>query len=120
MDLPIPININDDFMVLIKGVEQNPDQRVKIVHPSIDDDIEAAESEIEENIDDNSSKTPYDGENMNASSDDEGKNDEDVPKTPYDGENITYYYNSGGNNDDVPPEPPTNDVNINGLILMMR
>ena len=37
LDLLISREINDDLMVLIKGVEQDPDLRVKIVHPSIDD-----------------------------------------------------------------------------------
>ena len=35
VDLLISIEINDDFMVIIKGVKQDPDMRVKIVHPSI-------------------------------------------------------------------------------------
>ena len=38
LDLLLSIDINDDFMVLIKGVEQDPDLGVEIVHPSIDDD----------------------------------------------------------------------------------
>ena len=46
-DLMISIYINYDFMLLIKGVEQDPDLGVKIVHPSIDDDSEATEHEIE-------------------------------------------------------------------------
>ena len=33
LDLLISRFINDDFMVLIKGVEQDPDMGVKIVHP---------------------------------------------------------------------------------------
>ena len=37
MDLLISREINDNFMVLIKGVEQDPDLGVKIVHPSIDE-----------------------------------------------------------------------------------
>ena len=32
LDLLISREINDDFMVLIKGVEQDPDLGVKIVH----------------------------------------------------------------------------------------
>ena len=36
--------------------------------------------------DDNSPKTPYDGENMNYSYDDEGNNDGYDPENPYDGE----------------------------------
>ena len=60
-------------MVIIKGFEQEPDLGVKIVHPSIDDDNKATNSDKEENNNENSLKTPYDGENMNASSDDEGK-----------------------------------------------
>ena len=39
-------------MVLINGFEQYPDLGVKYFHPSIDDDGEATESEIEENNDD--------------------------------------------------------------------
>ena len=34
-------DINDGFMGLIKGVEQDPDLGMKIVHPSIYDDSEA-------------------------------------------------------------------------------
>ena len=113
MDLLISININDYFMVLIKGFEKDPDLGVKIVHPSIDNDSEATESEIEENNDDNSPKTPCDDENMYASSDDDWNNDKDAPETPYDGENINAYSNNEGNNDEVTPDPPTNDVNIN-------
>ena len=87
MNLLISREINDDFMLLIRGVEQDPDLGARIVHPSIDDDSEATESEIEENSDNNAPKTPYDGENMNASSSDEVNNYEDSPKTPYNGEN---------------------------------
>ena len=54
MDLLISRDINDDFMVLIKGVEQDPDMGVKIVHPSIDDDNEATDSDEEKNNDENS------------------------------------------------------------------
>ena len=39
--------INDDFMLLIKGVEQDSDLGVKIVHPSIDDDSKATDSDKE-------------------------------------------------------------------------
>ena len=46
----------------------------------MDHDSKSTESEIEENNDENAPKTPYDGENMNASSDDNGNNDE-VPPT---------------------------------------
>ena len=42
---------------------------MKIVHPSIDDDSEATDSDKEENNYDNSPKSPYDGKNMNSSSD---------------------------------------------------
>ena len=45
---------------------------MKIVHPSIDDDSEATDSDKEGNNNYNPPKTPYDGENMNASSCDEG------------------------------------------------
>ena len=58
---------------------------MKIVHPSIDGDSEAKDSEKEKNNDENAPKTPHDGENMNYSSDDEVNNDEDAIKTPYDG-----------------------------------
>ena len=81
-------------MVLIKGVEQEPDLGVKIVHPSIDDDSEATDSDKEVNNNYNSPETQYDGENMNDSSDDEVNNNKDHPNTPYDGENINSYYNS--------------------------
>ena len=33
LDLLISIEINDDFMVPIRGVKQDPDMRVKIYHP---------------------------------------------------------------------------------------
>ena len=56
-------------MVLIKWVEQDPDLGVKIVHPSIDDDSKDTDSDKEENNNKNSPKTPYDEEDMNASSD---------------------------------------------------
>ena len=42
-----------------------------VFHPSIDDGSEATDSDKEEKNDENSHKTPYDGENMNASSNDE-------------------------------------------------
>ena len=45
--LLIPRDTNDDLMVLIKGFEQDPDLGVKIVHLSIDDDIEAIKNETE-------------------------------------------------------------------------
>ena len=35
VDLLISRDINDDFMVITKGVEQDPDLGVKIVHPSL-------------------------------------------------------------------------------------
>ena len=73
--LLISRDINDDFMILIKVVEQEYDLGVKCFHPSIDYDSEATDIDKEENIDENSPKTPYDGENMNAYSDDEGNND---------------------------------------------
>ena len=44
VDLIISRQINDDSMVLIKGVEQDPDLGVKIIHPSINDDSEATYS----------------------------------------------------------------------------
>ena len=137
LDLLISIEINDYSMVLIKGVQQDPDLGVKIVHPSIDGDSEATDSDKQENNDENAPKTPYDDENMTASSDDEGNNDENSPKTsyddeiinyssgdevnnnenasntPYDDENINSYSNNEENNYEVDPDPPTNDLNIN-------
>ena len=74
--------INDDFVVLIKVVEQDPDMEVNIVHTSIDDDSKATNSHKEENNDKNTPKTPYDGENVNASSDDELNNYEVAPEAP--------------------------------------
>ena len=62
MDLLVSREINDDFMVLIKVVEQDPDLGVKIFHPSIDDDSEAMGSDKEENNYENAPKTPYHGE----------------------------------------------------------
>ena len=47
MDLLVSREINDYFLVLIKGFEQEPDMGVKFFHPSIDDDSKATESEIE-------------------------------------------------------------------------
>ena len=44
MYLLISREINDDFMVLIRGFEQEPDLGVKIDHPSIDNDSEATEN----------------------------------------------------------------------------
>ena len=76
-------------MLLVKGVEQDPDLGVKIVHPSIDDDGKATDIDKKVN------------------------NDENAPKTLYDGENINAYSNNEGNNYEVAPDPPTNKVNIN-------
>ena len=106
-------DINYDLSVLIKGVEQDSDMGVKIVHPWIDDDIYATDSDKEENNDKNAPKTPYDGENMNVSSDNEINNDEDAPGSPYYGENMIANSNNKGNNYEVSPNPPTNDININ-------
>ena len=61
LDLLISREINDDFTVLIKGFEQDPDLGVKIVHPSIDYDIDVIDSDKEVNNDENSPKTLYDG-----------------------------------------------------------
>ena len=61
VDLLISRDINDNLMVPIKGVEQNPYLGVIILYPSIDDDSEAIYSDKEENIDGNSPNTPYDG-----------------------------------------------------------
>ena len=57
VDLLISWEIYDYFMVLIKGFEQDPDLGVKIVHPSIDYDSEAIDSDKEENNDENTAKT---------------------------------------------------------------
>ena len=77
VELVMSIYINDDFMVLIKGVEQNLDMG------EIDDDSEATYSDEEENNDDNSPEIPYDDENVNPSFSDGVNNDEDDPKTTY-------------------------------------
>ena len=61
LDLLLSREINDDFMVLTKGVEQDPDMGAKIVHPSIDDDSEVTDSDKEENINWNYPRTSYDG-----------------------------------------------------------
>ena len=53
LDLLISRDINDDFMVLIKGVEQDPDLGLKFVHPSIDDDSEATDRYKEKYNDEN-------------------------------------------------------------------
>ena len=50
---------------------------------------------------------------MNVYSDYQVNNDDNSPRTPYDVENINAYYNNKGNNDEVSPNPSTNDVNIN-------
>ena len=94
--LLISRDINDYLMLLIKEVEQDPDMGVKKLHPSIDDDGEAADSDKEGNNNENDPNTPYDGENMNASSYDEVNNDEDAPKMPHYGENINAYSNNEG------------------------
>ena len=113
VDLLISNEINDDFMVLIKGFEQYTDLGVNFFHQSIDDDSKATDSGGEENNDENAPKTPYDGCNMNTSSYDEGNNDEDDPETPYDGENMNDYSNNQENNGEIAPNPPKNDKIIN-------
>ena len=95
--------INDEFMVIIKGVEQNPDIGMKHFHPSIDDDSKSTNSDKEENKDENFPKTLYDGGNMNASFYYEVNNDEDAPETPYDGENTNAYSNNEVNNYEISP-----------------
>ena len=45
-------------MVIIKGVEEDPDLGVKIVHQEIDDDIEATDSDKEGDNYDNDPKAP--------------------------------------------------------------
>ena len=113
LDLLISREINDYFMVLIKGVEQDPDLGMNFFHPSNYDDSKAIDSDKQENNDENAPKTPYGGENMNTSSDDGGNTDKDDLETPYDGENINAYYNNEGNIDEVAPDPSINDININ-------
>ena len=76
LDLMISRDINDNLMVIIKGVEQEPNLGVKIIHLSIDYYSEAIDSNKEENNNENAPKTPYDGENMNTSSDDKVNNKE--------------------------------------------
>ena len=90
-------------MLLIKGVEQHPDRGVKIIHPSIDDHSEATYSDKEKNNKKNASKTPYDGENMNASSDNDVNNNGESPMTPYDGEIMNASSDDDINNDEVAP-----------------
>ena len=109
LDQLVSRDINDDLMVIIKVVEQDPDLGVENFYPSIDDDSKATYIDKEENNYENASKTPYDGENMNTSSDDEVNNDNDAPKNPYDGEDINAYSNNKGNNDEVALDPPTNE-----------
>ena len=67
LDLLISGYINDDFMVLIKVVEQYPYLGVKTFHPLIDDDSKATDSDKEENNYENAPNLTYDGDNMNAS-----------------------------------------------------
>ena len=104
MDVLISREINDDFMLVFKGVEQDPYLGLNIVRPSIDDDSKATVSKIEENTDENVPNTPYNSENMNAFSNDEGNNEKDSPKLPYEGENINDYSNNEGINDEVDPD----------------
>ena len=111
LELLIRRNTNDDFMVLIKGVEQDHDLRVKFFHPSSDDDRQATDSGKEENIDYNSPKTPYDGENMIDSSDDEGNNDEVSPDPPTNEVNVNSNYHGEKNDYEVTPNTPTNGGN---------
>ena len=47
LDLRISREINDYFMVLIKGFEQDPVLGVKMFRPSIDDDSKATDSNKE-------------------------------------------------------------------------
>ena len=51
----------------------------------------ATDSDKEENDNQNDPKALYDGENMNASSDDVGNTDEDAPEMPYDGEKLMLF-----------------------------
>ena len=48
-------------MVLIKGIEQDPDMGVNFFHPSIEDDNKDTDSDKEKNTDGNFPKTPCDG-----------------------------------------------------------
>ena len=58
VDILISIDINDNFVVLIKGVEQDSDLGLKIDHPSLDDESEATDSDKEENNNENDPETP--------------------------------------------------------------
>ena len=46
---------------------------------------------------------------MNVSSDDEVNNDEDATKSPFDGEILNAFYNNAENNYEVTPDPTTHD-----------
>ena len=54
---------------------------------------------------------PYDGENMNASSDDEGNNDEFAPDHPTNDVDINDNYDDEKNHYEVTPDTHTNGVN---------
>ena len=112
LELLILRDINDDFMLLIKGVEQDPGLGVKIVHLSIDDDIEATDGDKEKNNNENDPKTTYDGENMNASSDDEGNIDEVAPNPPINDLNINDNSDDKVYDYEVTPDTPTSGGNI--------
>ena len=109
VDLLVSRYLNYYCMLLIKGVEKDPNMGVKKFHLSIDDDSEATDRDKENDNYENVPETSCDGENMNASSNDEVNNYEDAPKTPYDIENMNAYSNIEENNDEVTPNPPTND-----------
>ena len=55
--LIISRQVNDDFTLLIKVVEQDPGLGVKNFHPSINDDSEATGGDKEENNNQNALKT---------------------------------------------------------------
>ena len=54
---------------------------------------------------------PYDGENINACSNNEGNNDEFSPDTPTNDININYNYGDEINDYEVSPDTPKNGVN---------
>ena len=56
-------------------------------------------------------ETPYDGENINASSDDEGNNDEIAPDPPTNDININDNSDDEKNYYEVTPDTPTNGKN---------
>ena len=98
-------------MVLIKGVEKDPELGVKFFNPSIYDDSKVTDSDKEGNNDEYAPKTAYDGENMNASSDDRRNNDEVSPNLRTNDVNINANPDDEKQYYDVTPHTPTNREN---------